>query len=110
MNKNTMNVMNIVKALSDLPHRGATTINEKKAADILVELLTKVKARIERQSFKTPVTYIWQVCWMLGTFTCGLILTISLIFPDYMSMTLLFRVPIQQKVVVRNSTALFVAF
>lgn len=64
----------IVKKLCSLPHRGAATPMEKMAADILDSCLTSMGASVERQSFKTPVTYIWEICWIVGGLFFGLLM------------------------------------
>jgi hypothetical protein len=66
--------MAIVKKLCALPHRGAATPMEKKAADILESILTSMGATVDRQPFRTPVTYIWEVWWIVGGISLGLLL------------------------------------
>jgi hypothetical protein len=66
--------MKIIRALTELPHRGATTAEEQRAADILAEHLEKLGVTVERQSFRTPKTYIWQVWWLAGGLVAGLLL------------------------------------
>ncbi len=66
--------MTIVEALTTLPHRGATTKLESKAADIIEKLLKNTGAAVKRQSFRTPKSYIWEVWWMVGGIALGLLL------------------------------------
>ena len=71
--------MGVVRELAALPHRGATTVNEKKAAEILTRSLQSLGASVERQDFRTPKTYISEVWWMLAA------MTLTLIFTPYLS-------------------------
>ena len=66
--------MVIVRDLAALPHRGATTAQERRAADILEGHLQRLGATVERQSFITPKTYIWEVWWLIGGLAIGLLL------------------------------------
>lgn len=66
--------ISIIEKLTALPHRGATTAMEKKAADILEGILRSMGATVERQIFKTPVTYVWEVWWIAGGICLGLLL------------------------------------
>jgi hypothetical protein len=68
------NPMDIVKKLTSLPHRGAGTKMEKKAADLLEQYLKSVGASVEREAFTTPKTYIYEVWWIVGGITFGLML------------------------------------
>jgi len=63
----------VIRALAALPHRGATTANERRAADLLEELLIGYGAEVTREPFRTPTTYIWPVWWMLGAMIAGLV-------------------------------------
>ncbi len=74
-----INPMAVVRELAALPHRGATTVNEKKAAEILTRSLQSLGASVERQGFRTPKTYISEVWWMLAA------MTLTLIFTPYLS-------------------------
>jgi acetylornithine deacetylase/succinyl-diaminopimelate desuccinylase-like protein len=67
--------MIIVRNLTSLPHRGTGTPWEKKAADIIENLLTSMGAHVERQVFKTPKTYIWEVLWLILFISGGLLTT-----------------------------------
>lgn len=66
--------MVIVRDLSELPHRGATTAEERRAADILAGHLGRLGAVVDRQAFRTPKTYIWEVWWLAGGLITGLLL------------------------------------
>jgi hypothetical protein len=70
-----IDTMAIVRELAALPHRGATTANEKRAAELLARALQALGARVERQPFKTAKTYISEVWWLLGALSLTLILT-----------------------------------
>ena len=67
--------MAIVRELTALPHRGATTEQERHAADILESYLQRLGATVERQPFTTPKAYIWEVWWLIGGIVAGLLLT-----------------------------------
>jgi hypothetical protein len=66
--------MRIVRELVALPHRGATTKEDKAAADILERNLKTLGAATERQEFRTPKTYISEVWWLLAGLVGGLLL------------------------------------
>lgn len=66
--------MNIVRELAGLPHRGATTANERQAADMLQRQLERLGASVERQYFRTAKTYITEVWWLVGGLVIGLLL------------------------------------
>jgi len=66
--------MQIVRDLTALPHRGATTEQERRAADILENYLKQLGATVERQTFTTPKTYISEVWWLVGGLVLGLLL------------------------------------
>ncbi len=65
--------IDILRKLSDLPHRGATTEHEREAADILAHALEQLGAAVERQPFATPPTYITEVWWLVGGTALGLL-------------------------------------
>jgi len=66
--------MEILRKLTGLPHRGATTEHEREAADILTHSLQQLGAAVERQPFATPRTYITEVWWLVGGTALGLLL------------------------------------
>ncbi len=66
--------VDILRKLTDLPHRGATTEHEREAADILAHSLQQLGAAVERQPFATPRTYITEVWWLVGGTALGLLL------------------------------------
>jgi|GEM_PF-667566 len=59
------NIEEILRGLTDLPHRGAATAGEAKAADFLEGKLAEAGYETERQTFRTSLTYIYEVWWML---------------------------------------------
>jgi hypothetical protein len=66
--------MDIVRELTALPHRGATTDQARLATDILERHLRQLGATVERQAFTTPKTYITEVWWLVGGVVAGLLL------------------------------------
>ncbi len=64
--------MAIVEDLAALPHRGAGTEQERRAADLLVNRLVQLGADVERQPFSTPKTFIWLVWWLIAGLVAGL--------------------------------------
>jgi hypothetical protein len=66
--------MAIVRDLAALPHRGATTDQESRAADVLEHYLRQLGASVERQPFVTPKTYISEVWSLVGGLILGLLL------------------------------------
>ncbi len=64
----------IIEKLTSLPHRGATTKNEKIAADYVKTFIQNLGAKPTEQSFKTSITYIYEIWWMLGILLVGLAL------------------------------------
>ena len=66
--------MVIVRELAALPHRGATTKEERAAADILERHLKGLGATTELQEFSTPKTYVTEVWWLLAGLLGGLLL------------------------------------
>jgi hypothetical protein len=64
----------ILDALTALPHRGAATANERKAADWLENCLSGLGASVRRESFETPKTYATIVYWLIGGLLMGLAL------------------------------------
>jgi len=66
--------MTIVRDLTALPHRGATTPQERRAADLLEGHLQRLGATVERQPFTTPKTYVWVTWWLIGALALGLLL------------------------------------
>ncbi|MEA3360384.1 MAG: M20/M25/M40 family metallo-hydrolase [Thermodesulfobacteriota bacterium] len=62
----------IIERLCSLSHRGATTENEATAANYLEEFITKIGGKATRQYFKTSVSYIFEVWWLLFFLLIGL--------------------------------------
>ena len=54
--RSLLDPMRVVQELVALPHRGATTAQERSAADMLERHLRELGASVERQSFRTPKT------------------------------------------------------
>ena len=71
----SLDPMAIVRDLAALPHRGATTVEERQAADILERHLKSLGASVERQGFVTPKTYVGEVWWLIAALEAGLLLT-----------------------------------
>jgi hypothetical protein len=65
--------MDVVRELAALPHRGACTDGERKAADLLEARLVALGAAVRREPFITPRSYIWEVCWALAALITGLL-------------------------------------
>jgi Peptidase family M28 len=66
--------MNLIRELTSLPHRGATTVYERQAADRLQARLEALNADVERERFRTSKTYITHVYWIIGGLCSGLLL------------------------------------
>ena len=64
----------ILADLTALPHRGAATANERKAAQLLQNYLTGMGARVRTEPFQTPKTYATIVYWLIGGLLAGLAL------------------------------------
>ena len=64
----------ILADLTALPHRGAATANERKAAQILQTYLTGIGATVRTEPFQTPKTYATVVYWLIGGLLTGLAL------------------------------------
>ncbi|MCX6216728.1 M20/M25/M40 family metallo-hydrolase [Spirosoma sp.] len=67
-------VQTILEELTALPHRGAATANEAKAASLLEGYLTEMGVSVEKQAFETPKTYATVVYWLMGGLLTGLAL------------------------------------
>ncbi len=65
---------NILADLTALPHRGAATANERKAAQLLKDYLNRMGATVRTQPFQTPKTYATVVYWLIGGLLAGLAL------------------------------------
>lgn len=66
--------MTIVRQLTQLEHRGATTPNERRAAEMLRGELTRLGASVELETFRSPRSYLWPTWWLLGGLIVGLLL------------------------------------
>jgi hypothetical protein len=80
----TVDPMDIVRELAALPHRGATTNGERRAADILEQRLKQLGADVDRQPFLTPKTYVTEVWWLIGGMLVGLLLLPALPWPAFL--------------------------
>lgn len=67
--------MDVVRELAALPHRGATTPQGARAADILERRLGGMGAAVERHRFLAPRTYIPILAWFLCGLIAGLLLS-----------------------------------
>ena len=65
---------NFLRDLCALPHRGAATPNETKAANLIAYALTGMGATVSREPFQTPKTYVTLVYWLIGGILTGLVL------------------------------------
>lgn len=64
----------ILADLCALPHRGAATPNEAKAAQLLKTHLNGLGATVRTETFQTPKTYATIVYWLIGGLLAGLAL------------------------------------
>lgn len=67
--------MEILNQLATLPHRGATTEEEKRAADLLKQNLTAQNIPAELESFKASSSYSWEVILFSATMIAGLLIS-----------------------------------
>jgi len=70
-----MKMMEILNQLATLPHRGATTEEEKRAADLLKQNLTAQNIPAELESFKASSSYSWEVILFSATMIAGLLIS-----------------------------------
>ena len=63
-----------LRALCQLPHRGAATPNETAAANLIADVLTSMGATVSREPFQTPKTYVTIIYWLIGGLLTGLAL------------------------------------
>ncbi|MBU0712990.1 M28 family peptidase [bacterium] len=68
-------MMEILNQLATLPHRGATTEEEKRAADLLKQNLTAQNIPAELESFKASSSYSWEVILFSATMIAGLLIS-----------------------------------
>lgn len=66
--------ISFLRDLCRLPHRGAATRNETKAANLLADTLGTLGAVVSREPFQTPKTYATIVYWLIGGLLTGLAL------------------------------------
>ncbi len=64
----------ILKDLTRLPHRGATTPCEREAAELISQRLLEMDAEVRLEPFRTPKTYVTVVYWLIGGLVLGLLL------------------------------------
>lgn len=62
-----------MRDLTRIPHRGAATICEKEAIDLLTSVLRGQKANVTIEPFRTPHTYINVVYWLTAGQVFGLL-------------------------------------
>ncbi|GAB3010784.1 M28 family metallopeptidase [Spirosoma pulveris] len=67
-------VQTMLEELTALPHRGAATSNEGKAAALLQGYLSDMGAVVRKEPFDTPKTYATIVYWLIGGILTGLAL------------------------------------
>jgi len=67
--------MEILNQLATLPHRGATTEEEKRAADLLKQNLTAQNIPAELESFRASSSYSWEVILFSATMIAGLLIS-----------------------------------
>ncbi|MHB8872715.1 MAG: M28 family metallopeptidase [Myxococcaceae bacterium] len=65
--------MVLVRELTSLPHRGATTANERLAAELLEARLREAGAEVHQEPFRTPPTYIATICWFASGLVAALL-------------------------------------
>ncbi len=65
----------LLRDLCALPHRGAATANEAKAARLLETYLTETGATVGTEPFQTPRTYVTILYWLIG----GLLVALALV-------------------------------
>jgi hypothetical protein len=65
--------LSVLADLCALPHRGVGTAGERRALEILERHLESLGANTERQSFRTPKTYLTTLNWILGSIVAGLL-------------------------------------
>jgi len=70
-----MNVMKILNQLASLPHRGATTEEEKRAAELLKQNLTSQNIPTGLESFMASSSYSWEVILFSVTMIFGLLIS-----------------------------------
>jgi hypothetical protein len=67
--------VNIVRELTQRPHRGTATAEAAQARHLLQRHLESMGATVEVQSFPTPATFITPVAWFVGGLLLGLLLS-----------------------------------
>lgn len=70
-----MKVMETLKQLAGLPHRGATTAEEKRAADLLKQNLDALNIPATLESFRASSTYSWEIILFSLTMIAGLLIS-----------------------------------
>jgi hypothetical protein len=78
----------VIERLCKLPHRGATTENERFAGSWLKEMINERGGECSYQPFKTPVSYIFEIWWMLFFLVSGIILLPWFKLPGFALITL----------------------
>ena len=70
-----MKAMNILNQLAGLPHRGATTEEEKQAAELLKQNLMAQNIPAKLESFMARSSYSWEVILFSATMIIGLLIS-----------------------------------
>ncbi|MFD1139659.1 M28 family metallopeptidase [Larkinella insperata] len=65
-------VATFMRDLCRLPHRGAATVNEASAIDLLTAALRELQATVLVEPFRTPPTYVPVIYWLIGSVVVGL--------------------------------------
>lgn len=67
--------MTILNQLASLPHRGATTKEERRAAEMLQQHLSSMNIPAELEPFKATTSYSWEVILFSLTMIAGLLVS-----------------------------------
>jgi len=70
--------MSILNQFASLPHRGATTKEERRAAEILRQNLASMNISAEFETFKATTSYSWEVILFSLTMIAGLLVSPAL--------------------------------
>lgn len=70
-----MEIPDILKKLTGLPHRGATTKEEQQAAEILRQQLAELNIDATIERFKAITSYSWEVIFISLTMIAGLLVS-----------------------------------
>lgn len=70
-----MKMPDILKKLTALPHRGATTKEERQAAEIIRQQLAELNINAEIEPFKATTSYSWEVILISFSMIAGLLVS-----------------------------------